>query len=114
MPRATTELGITIRHWRTRSGISRSGLASHLGVDDSFITLVEQGARLMSDERLAAAEAYLECPAGTLYQAAARDRRGIKIPTGIEDRDDVVVSLALRWRTLSSAKIAAIRALLAG
>lgn len=112
-PRDSNELGTEIRRWRARAEISRSGLAAHLDVDDSFITLVEQGARSMSDERLAPAEAYLGCPAGTLYRAAARDRRSIRLPTGIDDRDDVVVTLALRWRTLSAAKIEAIRAILA-
>lgn len=109
-----THLGAALRSARERASISQDAVGSACGLARGYISDVESGRRSLRDGRLVVIERYIGCEPGLLVRAAARDRGGITLPTGSEDRDDVVVSLALRWHTLSASKIAAIRALLAG
>jgi transcriptional regulator with XRE-family HTH domain len=101
-------LSVAMRAERTRAGVSQLAVARECKLHESSITLVETGRLLITDERLQRIEVFLGSVPGTLVGAAAKDRKGLKLPTGIEDRDDLAVALALSWRALSPKKIAAI------
>ena len=109
-------LAVALRRAREDAGVTQLALATSAGLHDTVVSQLERGIALISDDRLCAMEAFLGCEPGILVRAAARDRGGITIPTGLDgDGDEVTVLYALRARNLSQAARAAIRqALLAG
>lgn len=109
-------LAVALRRAREEAGVTQLALATSAGLHDTVISQLERGIALISDERLCVMEQFLGCEAGVLVRAAALDRGGITIPTGLDgDGDEVTVLYALRARTLSQAARTAIRrALLLG
>lgn len=113
-PYGRGHLAKALREARARLDVSQYSVAHHIGVHLTSYGQAELGRKLLLDDRLILAEQFLECAPGTLVRAAAEDRQEITLPVGQDDRDDVVVVLAMRWRDLPRAKIDRIRELLAG
>ena len=111
-PYGRGHLAKALREARAHLDVSQYSVAHHIGVHLTSYGQAELGRKLLRDDRLLLAEQFLECPAGTLVRAAAQDRQEVKLPVGQEDRDDVVVMLAVRWRDLSRAQIDGIREVL--
>jgi len=102
-------LARALRAARLDAGASQEAVACHVRQHHTSISEIERGIRCPNDERLVSIERFLGCRAGSLVEAAQRDRRGLFFPATYDERDGVLVEMFMRWRDLPSAKTAELR-----
>src|SRR4051794_15401187 len=93
MGKKTTSAGLHIRARREAKGIAQAALAAQIGVDKSYLSLVESGKRVPTEEQIAAISAILGVPSELLLLEAGRLPKDVK---GAIETDATSVAAAVR------------------
>lgn len=87
--------GLHIRKRREAMGISQAALAAQIGVDKSFLSFVESGKRIPSEEHVSQLSEVLGLPAELLLLQAGRLPKDVQL--AIDDDATAVAAAVRRW-----------------